>query len=117
MRPVITFFVVVVLLACAAALGTRRLMDRHDDPSNIMLHRWLHDKLELTSEQRAAIEEIEADFAAEEMRLRANLSEANRQLAKIMREDEAYTPRVTDAVEQVHHAMGELQKLSMVFSA
>jgi hypothetical protein len=113
MRSVLIFFAVVVIIACGAALGTRAVMDHHNDPSDETMHRWLHDKLNLTPAQVESLHQVELTFADEEKRLQANLDDANRQLAKVMREDKAYTPRVTEAVEQVHHSMGELQKLSI----
>lgn len=113
MRSVITFFLVVIGLAIVAALGTRRLTDRPDETSDLLLHRWLHEELKLTPEQRAAIERTEAAFASEEKRLRTHLNDANRELARVIREDEAYTPRVVEAVEKVHHCMGEMQKFSI----
>jgi hypothetical protein len=113
MRTVVFFFVAVVLVSCGAALGTRAFMDHHAASSNDTMHRWLHEKLDLSPAQKVSLHQLEVQFADDERRLKGNLSEANRQLAKAMVEDQAYTPRVTTAVEHVHHAMGELQKLSI----
>jgi hypothetical protein len=35
------------------------------------------------------------------------------ELARAIKEDKAYTPRVAAAVEHVHHCMGDLQKTSI----
>ncbi len=108
------FFAAVVVIACGAALGTRALMDHQEgDHSDDTMHRWLHDKLDLTPQQFESLHQLELKFADDEKRLRGQMDEANRQLAKVMLEDKAYTPHVAKAVEEVHHAMGELQKLTI----
>jgi hypothetical protein len=114
MRTILVFFAAIIVIAGGAALGTRALIEhREEDHSDDTMHRWLHDKLDLTPEQVRSLEQLEVKFADDEKRLRTKLDEANRALAKAMVEDKAYTPRVTLAVEQVHHWMGELQKLSI----
>lgn len=77
------------------------------------MHRWLHDQLGLTAEKKESLTRIETRFAVEEKSLQEALLQANRDLATAIREDGSYTPRVAAAVEQVHHQMGELQKLSI----
>jgi Spy/CpxP family protein refolding chaperone len=113
MRATILFFIAVIVVAAGAALGTRALMDRQQDHADDTMHRWLHDKLDLTAAQREDLHQIELKYADEERQLRSRLDEANRALARVIREDSSYTPRVGAAVEEVHMRMGELQKLSI----
>ena len=112
MRTVILFFAVVVGVAAIAALATRQLIEQPPRTQDAM-HRWLHDRLELTAEQEESLRKIESRFASEERRLRNGLSQANRDLATVISEESSYTPRVAAAVERVHSEMGELQKLSI----
>lgn len=113
MRATFLFFVAVIVVAVGAAFGTRALVDRHQDHADDTMHRWLHDKLDLTAAQREDLHQVELKYADEEKRLRSQYEEANRTLARAIREDRSYTPRVTAAVEAVHMRMGELQKLSI----
>lgn len=113
MRATILFFVAIIVVAVGAALGTRALMDRRQSHADDTMHRWLHDKLDLSATQRDDLHQIELKYADEERRLRQQFDEANRALARIIREEGSYTPRVGAAVETVHARMGELQKLSI----
>lgn len=112
MRKVILLFAIVVAVAALSAVATRHLVGE-DRPTQDAMHRWLHHRLGLTTEQKAGLVAIEAKYSAEEQRLRAAFHQANHDLANAIREDGKYTPRVTAAIERVHHEMGELQKLSI----
>lgn len=76
-------------------------------------HGWLHEQLDLTAEQDNRLHEIEKRFAAIEAKHEAALAAANAELAEILKEDRSYTPRVEAAVEKIHHAMTELQKVTI----
>jgi Spy/CpxP family protein refolding chaperone len=112
MRTVILFFFLVVGVAAVSALATRYLIDQTPRQPEA-LHEWLHAQLDLTDEQLEALEKIETTFAVKETPLRAAFTEANRDLAIVIREEGAYTPKVSAAVENVHRQMGELQKISI----
>jgi Spy/CpxP family protein refolding chaperone len=73
------------------------------------LHEVVHERLNLTQEQTARIEVIEAEFAMRRRILELEMQAANAELATAIREERGYGPRVTAAVERFHHAMGELQ--------
>ena len=112
MRTVILFFFLVVGVAAVSALATRYLIDQPPRQPEV-LHDWLHAQLDLTDEQLVALERIEAEFAVKEAPLRDAFAADNRDLATVIREEGAYTPKVSIAVENVHQQMGELQKLSI----
>ncbi len=82
-------------------------------PDEVTSHAWLHRELNLTEAQHKALEPIEAKFGERQRQLAAALRESKHRLAQVIAEDKAYTPRVTAAVENVHHCMGELQKASI----
>lgn len=73
------------------------------------LHENLHERLDLTTEQLARIETIEAEFAARHQALEDEMRAANTDLAAAIRAEHGYGPGVTAAIARFHHAMGELQ--------
>lgn len=76
-------------------------------------HNWLHKQLQLTAEQEQKLEPIENRFHESESTLMANIQKANQKLAKAIAEDKRYSENVTKAVEDIHHAQGALQKLTI----
>lgn len=112
MKTVILLFVTVVAVAAASSYLTLRLATR-PTANDVDSHEWLHRELQLTPAEHEALEPTEAKFAAERQELAERLRAADRDLAKAIKEDGAYTPRVAKAVETVHHRMGELQKASI----
>lgn len=84
---------------------------RADEPGS--LHDFLHDELALTPEQDAALDRVEEDFAAERGELEAALRRANARLAIAMEAEHRYGPKVSAAIDDVHSAMGDLQKATM----
>jgi Spy/CpxP family protein refolding chaperone len=67
----------------------------------------------LSAEQDAAIEEIEARYAARRARLEAEMRAATRDIATAVSEEGSYTARVHAAVDRFHTAMGELQRATI----
>lgn len=106
------FVTVIVAAALSAFCATHWMTSRSTDPL-VAGHEWLHSELQLTEAQQNALEPIEAQFAEKQRRLIEQLHAANLDLARVMAEDKAYTPRVAAAVEMVHHRMGDLQKASI----
>ena len=76
-------------------------------------HQWLHEQLNLTAEQDNKLEPIEAKFAQRKKALEYEIHQANSELAKAINEDGNYSSRVKQSVDKIHHAMGELQKVTL----
>lgn len=76
-------------------------------------HQWLHEQLNLTTEQDTKLEPIEAKFAERKETLEAEIHQANLELATAINEDGNYSPRVKQSVDKIHAAMGELQKVTL----
>jgi len=112
MKPVALFFLAVIVVAAISSFCTLRWAAART-PATLDAHAWLHQELNLTEAQHAALEPVEARFAAMQSDLTERLRAANRELAHAIGEDKAYTPRVTQAVEMIHHRMGDLQKASI----
>lgn len=103
--------IVVAFLAGLAGMGLGRLVFAPErSPS---LHELLHDELDLSATQEQEIEALERDFATRRRALELEMRAANAELAAAMREEHAYGPRVTAAIERFHSAMGELQSETM----
>lgn len=113
MKKVALFLSAIAAVAAIACYFTLRMAQPKVTSDDIASHEWLHRELKLTEVQHKALEPIEQGFGDKQRRLAEALREANRQLARAMAEDKAYTPRVAAAVEHVHHCMGDLQKVSI----
>ncbi len=87
-------------------LGMSVLARSHAPPS---VHEVVHQRLNLTAEQRTRIEALEDEFAARRRALELEMQTANAELAAAIRAEQGYGPRVRVAVEHFHDAMGRLQ--------
>jgi Spy/CpxP family protein refolding chaperone len=83
---------------------------RHAHAAHPLLHAVVHEELQLSPDQERRIEGLEAAYAERRRALEAQMRQANAELAAALAEDHVYTPRVQQAVDHFHHAMGELQK-------
>ena len=113
MKKAVLFLAAIAAVAALACYVTLKWSQDRVTADEVTSHEWLHDELDLTDEQLQALEPIETKFAEQQKQLADALRDANRQLARAMAEDKAYTPRVTAAVELVHECMGNLQKASI----
>jgi Spy/CpxP family protein refolding chaperone len=100
---------VLTLLAaiCGTWIGARYIYDQHHEAS---LHEFVHRELKLSDAQQARLEVLERDFAVRRRAREAELRSANAELASAIQSGHEYTPQVQAAIERFHHAMGELQK-------
>lgn len=73
------------------------------------MHDVVHYRLDLSGDQFARIEALEAAFAARKRALELEMRSANAELAAAIREEHENGPRVAAAVERFHDAMGRLQ--------
>lgn len=109
-----SILVTVVLAALASGggawLGAGWTMKRHDTPG---LHDIVHQKLDLTAEQDARLDAIEARFAVRREALEADVRAANRELAQAIAASQGDSPEVRAAVDHFHDAMGALQKATI----
>lgn len=119
MKPKLIFLVAFVAFVAAFA-GV--FLGRHFFPqpktAGVELHEVLHGKLDLDERQQAQIELLEQRFAVRRRALELELRADNALLAAAIEAEHGNGPRVAAAVDQSHHAMGELQKetLSHIFA-
>ena len=103
--------ILTVVLAALAAAGGAWIGARYAAPSQRpSLHAFVHEELDLTADQNRRLEVLEIDFAVRRRAREAELRAANAQLAAAIQARHEYSPDVQAAVERFHHAMGELQK-------
>lgn len=98
-----------VVLAALGAWGGAQYAMRQMQPEP-PLHELVHKKLRLTADQHRQIEGLERQHEARRLALQAEMRAANADLASAIQAQHAYTPQVQAAVDRFHHAMGELQK-------
>jgi len=108
--------VVAFVGAFAAIWITGQFGDR-GHPDGGKLHALMH-QLALDPAQEAKVAVLERQFAQDRKALEAKLGRANAQLAAAISNEHQYGPKVAEAVDGSHLAMGELQKatLSHVFA-
>jgi len=104
----LTLILSLVLAGIGAWAGAAYVM--HRPKSATPLHELVHEKLHLTPDQQRRIEGLEHEHAAKQVELQAEMRAANSDLAAAIQVRHAYTPQVQAAVDRFHHAMGELQK-------
>lgn len=103
----------IALIAFAAAVAgvyAAQTFGEYQRKSESELHGFLHNELELDAGQQAKIEAIEARFAIRKKALEADMRAANGRLADAIEAEHGYGPKVTVAVDHVHHVMGNMQK-------
>ena len=107
----------VAVVAAAACFLTGRFLSHHPAPGTGLggdaAHQWVHRELILTPEQDQALHPIEQRYATRRDELKAAIREANAELARAIREDRADSPKVSAAVDKIHQAQGELQKVTL----
>lgn len=114
------YFATVLIAFCAALAAiwiSHRLTDADPSPGG-ELHALMHEELQLDSAQEAKVDQLESQFAQRRKALDEQLRASNAQLAAAIASEHQYGPRVAEAVDRSHMAMGELQKatLSHVFA-
>lgn len=103
----------IVLLAFVAAIGgvfLGRALLPAPAHSGTELHALLHEGLALDPDQHAKLEVLEARFAVRRRALELELKADNARLADAIEAEHGYGPKVAEAVDRSHGAMGELQK-------
>ncbi|MDX5393991.1 MAG: periplasmic heavy metal sensor [Caulobacteraceae bacterium] len=100
---------VLALVAAIAGtwIGARYIYAQRHQPS---LHEFVHKDLQLSDQQKQRLEALEQDFAARRRAREAELRAANAELARAIQSRHEYSPEVQAAIDHFHHAMGELQK-------
>ncbi len=84
-----------------------------DDSKADGLHEIVHHELIRSSNQEAAIAELEAAFESERVRLEQDVFQARQALGEVLVRDKALSPDVRAEAARFHDVMGELQLASL----
>ena len=111
-RGLLLTLVLTMLAGALGAWGAARYVEsRRAQPS---LHEFVHHEMDLTAQQEAKLDQLEQAFAVRRRVREAELRSANAELAAAIQVRHEYSPEVQASVERFHHAMGELQKETIV---
>lgn len=100
----------IAFIAAVAGVYAARMFSEPPRKSESELHAFLHNELKLNAAQEAKVEAIEARFAVRKKALELDMRAANARLAEAIEAEHGYGPKVTAAIDHVHHVMGEMQK-------
>ncbi|MBB3879142.1 periplasmic heavy metal sensor [Sphingomonas pseudosanguinis] len=110
-RHVLTLVIAFVAALAGVAIGCRLLMPAEPQASD--LHALIHRDIRLDPQQAVALDRLEARFAATRAGLDARLRGDNARLAAAIEAEHRDGPRVSQAIDAVHHSMGDLQKATL----
>jgi Spy/CpxP family protein refolding chaperone len=113
-RAILLTLALSLAAAGLAAWGGASYAMRRAQAAPPPLHAVLHDQLKLSPDQARKIEALEAGYGQRRQVLEGRMRQANAELAAALSADHAYTPRVQQAVDHFHAAMGELQKQTIL---
>ncbi len=103
-------FGLIAFVAALAGVLAGRLVVEAPRASETELHALLHRELRLSPAQKVKLDKIEAKFATRRDALELDMRAANIRLAQAIEAEHGYGPRVTEAIDETHRVMGELQK-------
>lgn len=108
-------FALAMIVACsvAAFVVARIAIHNAETRESPVSHRWLHDRLELTTEQERELNAMEAVYQEDRALLQKDFEAAKQHLAQILSSTDAYDERVTHAVHEIHRVHGALQELAI----
>ena len=110
-----------IALWCAATLlvsaGTswwwHRLSPAHDKESELALHLWMHEHLEITPEQDVVLDPFEQAYEKERQQHRAEIRAAGLELAAAVQSAPGESPAVTSALTRLSQAQSALQQATL----
>ncbi|KQZ64809.1 heavy metal resistance protein [Sphingopyxis sp. Root1497] len=100
----------IAFLAAVAGVFVGRILVDAPRANETELHALLHRELKLSADQEKRIHLIEARFAARRDALELEMRAANIRLAQAIDAEHGYGPQVTEAIDETHEVMGDLQK-------
>jgi Spy/CpxP family protein refolding chaperone len=107
-----------VLLAGLTAFLVTRSTGKHAAPETAPgaeadFHQWMHQRLDITPDQHAALEPFEHAFESERTRLRSEIAQAGRDLAEAVRKGDPASPEIEAALTRLNAAQAALQRATL----
>lgn len=106
----LALLVLLTFTAAVAGVVVGRVWVVPQRPVENELHELLHKGLQLDAQQQARLDAVEKHYAIRRGELEAELRANNARLAAAIEAEHGYGPRVAEAVDGSHRAMGDLQK-------
>lgn len=104
---------VLITAFTAQYVGRRYLQGDSGTSASIRMHDYLHEQLDIDSALRSDLAPIEKRYNETRVRLEGRIQEANEELAVALANAETLTPAVQQAIDDIHEAMGELQRATV----
>ncbi len=105
------FIGVIICLFLGGILVDQYLLRNNKIDDN--MHTFLHKQLGLSKEQDKNIADIEREFALKKNNIEKKIKQANIDLADAIKESGFESAKAKTAIDKIHDAMGEMQKLSL----
>ena len=112
-RLVIFFSILALSCVLVAFVSVRLIAPERWAQDEIHGHQWLHNQLDLTSQEAESIDVFEGPYQAERQRLLQEFDNRIQELAQQLESESSFSSEVDQALERVHDAHGELQRLSI----
>jgi len=110
---ILLFLLVVFGVASISSCLSIMLYSKMKGAPRPNVHDGIHTQLDLTPEQKKALEPVEKIYQAKRQVLEQQMVLANRELAEAILADGKDSERVHAAIEKIHERMGELQKVTI----
>lgn len=111
-RQLLLTIVVAFVAGVAGLLAGRALMSAAPKPETA-LHAVLYGELDLDAKQQRALEALNTAFYEQRAGLERQMRAENAALSRAIAREHGYGPAVARAVDQSHHTMGALQKITL----
>ena len=111
----VVFAGLMVLCVVVSMLTSRFMMpgddwSRHEGQHG---HQWLHQELDLTDEEAAAVDRFEPEYRRQKAVLQAEFQAKIEALRELLVSSDQFSPEVQHAIHELHQVHGQLQELSI----
>jgi len=108
----------VVMAGATSWLVTDWVLHQHgeshaQDASEPDFHAWMHEHLDITPEQHAIMEPLEAEFEAQRIILRTAIRKSGHEVAESISAANPNDLRLKSALEVLNRSQGDLQRLTL----
>jgi Spy/CpxP family protein refolding chaperone len=115
-RVIIGLIIGLIILCVAVSSITSSLLSHQADWKNhddVDGHNWLHQELNLTTEEAAAVDEFEPEFRRQRAALQAEFHARIEELRKEITTSDEFSDRAKQMIHELHIIHGQLQELSI----
>ena len=108
-------FGLIILCVAVSSITSKFLLGQADwqQHDNANGHQWLHEELNLTAEEAAAVDEFEPEYRQQRAELQAQFQTKVEQLRKEITKSDEFSDRAKQMIHELHIIHGKLQELSI----